>query len=105
MKMSFKLRRKGTITVCLATLISLLVAFLFTNEVTIIIAAVVLFTFWTCSQSKAFDTTDNIAWLVAITSLVTAVVIIVFKLMLTLLKWLVSLITKTPPANMPRMFK
>ena len=105
MKMSFKLGRKGTLIICLATLISLLVAFLCTNEVTIVISAVSLFAFWTCSQSKAFDATDNIAWLVAITSLVTAVVIIVFKLMLTLLKWLVSLITKTPPAKMPHFFK
>ena len=105
MKLNFKLGIIGSFVMSIMTLLSLAIAALFTNEITVVIAAVITFAFWTCSKSNAFSNSPSVSWLVAITSIIVSIALIGFMILIILLLWLLHIIFKTPSPHMPRLFK
>lgn len=99
MKLKFTLGRISTAIVASATLIAVLLGVLVPSEVTIVIAVLAVVAFHTCSISDAFDKAPEVAWLVAIASIVVTICVFVAKIVLAIFFWMVALVTNTPPAK------
>ena len=99
MKMNFKLEKVGTAIVSIITLLAIIIVALSPTEFSFIFAGIACYAFYTCSKSDAFSKDGSVAWLVAIVSIVVAIVSVIAKLTWFFIRWLLHLIIKTPPAK------
>jgi hypothetical protein len=101
MKLNFKLRKTGTVVISLFTVVSVIIAIFAYQFWCYCIAGLACYVFYSCSKSDAFSQEPDVAWLVAVVSIIVTIVAVIARLLYFICKWLLHIIIKTPPAKFP----